>query len=91
MSQESLSGLKTLIMCPDNQVRVVNVPQDFQDHYLATIAKRNRQLTSVQIAKEFAIATGIRLSRFTVSDRLHKKKVVCNQKPMICIPQLQQN
>lgn len=58
---------------------------DSQDRYLATIAKRNRHLTSVQIAKEFAAATGIRLSRFTVSDRLHKRGLYA-RKPKICVP-----
>ena len=58
---------------------------DSQDRYLATIAKRNRHLTSAQIAREFAAATGTRLSRHTVSDRLHKRGLYA-RKPMICVP-----
>lgn len=52
---------------------------------MSTTAKRNGQLTSVQIAREFAAATGTRLSRFSVSDRLHKRGLYA-RKPMICIP-----
>ena len=83
--QESGNALKTLVMYAENQVKVGNVPQQTQDRYLATIAKRNRHLTSAQIAREFAAATGTRLSRHTVSDRLHKRGLY-TRKPMICVP-----
>ncbi|GIY79125.1 hypothetical protein CEXT_234691 [Caerostris extrusa] len=66
-----------------------HVTIDFQDHYLATIAKRKRQLQLFQIAREFPAATGTRLYMFTVNDRFIKEgsmqeKTLC--KSLICIP-----
>ncbi|GFT83873.1 hypothetical protein NPIL_74231 [Nephila pilipes] len=59
--------------------------KESQDLCLATIAKIDRQLTSVQIARDFDAATGTRLYRFTVSSRLHKRGLYA-EKIVICIP-----
>ncbi|GIY52799.1 hypothetical protein CEXT_655721 [Caerostris extrusa] len=53
--------------------------RDITDRYLAAIAKRSRQLSP---AREFAAATEIRLFKFTVSDRMHKR-VLFVRKPMV--------
>lgn len=48
------------------------------------IAKRNRKLTSTQNKMNSTTATGILLSRYTMSDRIHKKRLHA-RKPKICI------
>lgn len=49
---------------------------DSQSRYLAKIAKIIAQLTSNQIARDFASGTRAQLSRFSVSDRVYKKKYI---------------
>lgn len=79
-------------MGTDNQIKVENVPQQT----LWTIIwqrlhkKKDRQLTSVLIAREFASAKGTRLSKFIVSDRLHKRGMKCSVLPfaMNCAPEV---
>lgn len=51
------------------------VPTSCPDRYLATIAKRYRQVMPIQSVREFAATTGIRLSKFTVINLMHKKSL----------------
>ncbi|GBL90707.1 hypothetical protein AVEN_219368-1 [Araneus ventricosus] len=65
---------KIQMMYADNHVKLKkHATADFQDCYLPTIAERNRQLMAAQISREFVAATGTRLSRYIVSDMLHKR------------------
>ena len=45
---------------------------DVQNHYVRTLALRNRQSTATEIHTEFHIATGRRLSGQTIRNRLHE-------------------
>lgn len=48
------------------------------------IVKRNRQLLSVHIVREFAVATLIRQFGYTVSSSLHKKMLYA-RKLALCL------
>lgn len=62
-----------LVMCENNQVKVESATTNSQNRYVTTIVKRNRQLTSAQITREFATATWTQLSKYIVSYRMHQR------------------
>ncbi|GBM79921.1 hypothetical protein AVEN_173902-1 [Araneus ventricosus] len=43
-----------------------------EDRYLSIIARRNRGATASQLSRDLYVATGTRVSRVTVSKRLHE-------------------
>ncbi|GFW65181.1 transposable element Tcb2 transposase [Trichonephila clavipes] len=56
-----------------------------EDHHLSFIARRNREVTNVQISRYLYAATGIRVSRATVSKRLHERGLF-TKRPTVCFP-----
>ncbi|UYV84537.1 hypothetical protein LAZ67_X002498 [Cordylochernes scorpioides] len=56
-----------------------------EDRYLVVTAKRNREMTAIQLYNELSSATGTRISRQTVYRRLHEGALYA-RRPMVCIP-----
>ncbi|GBN12477.1 Transposable element Tc1 transposase [Araneus ventricosus] len=56
-----------------------------EDRYLSIIARRNRGATVSQLSRDFRAATGTRISRVTVSKRLHETLLFA-RRPAVCFP-----
>ncbi|GBM12593.1 hypothetical protein AVEN_146776-1 [Araneus ventricosus] len=56
-----------------------------EDRYLSIIAKRNRGVTASQLSRVLYAATGTRVSRVTVSKRLHETGLFA-RRPAVCVP-----
>ncbi|GBN14676.1 Transposable element Tcb2 transposase [Araneus ventricosus] len=56
-----------------------------EDRYLSIIARRNRDATASQLSRDLYAATGSRVSRVTVSKRLHKIGLFA-RRPAVCVP-----
>ncbi|GBL75556.1 hypothetical protein AVEN_154895-1 [Araneus ventricosus] len=56
-----------------------------EDRYLSNIARRNRGATASQLYHDLYTATGTRVSRVTVSKRLHKTGLLA-RRPAVCVP-----
>ncbi|GBN07856.1 Transposable element Tc1 transposase [Araneus ventricosus] len=55
-----------------------------EDRYLSIIARRNRGATASQLSCDLYAATGTRVSRMTVSKRLHETGLFA--RPAVCVP-----
>ncbi|GBM06186.1 hypothetical protein AVEN_167074-1 [Araneus ventricosus] len=55
-----------------------------EDRYLSIIARRNRGATASQLSRDFYAATGTRVSRVTVSKRLHETGLFA--RPAVSVP-----
>ncbi|GBM39741.1 Transposable element Tc1 transposase [Araneus ventricosus] len=56
-----------------------------EDRYLSIIARRNRGATAYQLSRDLYVATGTRVSRVTVSKRLHETGLFA-RRPAVCVP-----
>ncbi|GBN85246.1 hypothetical protein AVEN_166060-1 [Araneus ventricosus] len=56
-----------------------------EDRYLSIIAMRNRDATAFQLSRDLYAATGTRVSRVTVSKRLHETGLFA-RRPAVCVP-----
>ena len=56
-----------------------------EDRYLSIIARRNRGATASQFSGDLYAATGTRVSRVTVSKRLHEIGLFA-RRPAVCVP-----
>ncbi|GBL83808.1 hypothetical protein AVEN_132688-1 [Araneus ventricosus] len=56
-----------------------------EDRYLSIIARRNRGATASQLSRDLHAATGTRVSRVTVSKRLHETGLFA-RRPAVCVP-----
>ncbi|GBN82143.1 Transposable element Tcb2 transposase [Araneus ventricosus] len=56
-----------------------------EDRYLSIIARRNRGATASQLSRDLYAATGTRVSRVTVSKRLHETGLFA-RRPAVCVP-----
>ncbi|GBM63793.1 Transposable element Tcb2 transposase [Araneus ventricosus] len=56
-----------------------------EDRYLSIIARRNRGATVSQLSRDLRAATGTRVSRVTVSKRLHETGLFA-RRPAVCFP-----
>ncbi|GBN20743.1 Transposable element Tcb2 transposase [Araneus ventricosus] len=56
-----------------------------EDRYLSIIARRNRGATASQLSRDLYAATGTRVSRVTVSKRLHETGLFA-RRPTVCVP-----
>ncbi|GBM45040.1 Transposable element Tc1 transposase [Araneus ventricosus] len=56
-----------------------------EDRYLSIIARRNRGATASQLTRDLYAATGTRISRVTVSKRLHETRLFA-RRPAVCVP-----
>ncbi|GBN38921.1 hypothetical protein AVEN_103449-1 [Araneus ventricosus] len=56
-----------------------------EDRYLSIIARRNRGATTSQLSRDLYAATGTRVSRVTVSKRLHEIGLFA-RRPAVCVP-----
>ncbi|GBN46032.1 Transposable element Tc1 transposase [Araneus ventricosus] len=56
-----------------------------EDRYLSIIARRNRGATASQLSRDLYAATGTRVSRVTVSKRLHETGLFA-RRPSVCVP-----
>ncbi|GBO40383.1 hypothetical protein AVEN_212963-1 [Araneus ventricosus] len=56
-----------------------------EDRYLSIIARRNRAATASQLSRDLCAATGTRVSRVTVSKRLHETGLFA-RRPAVCVP-----
>ncbi|GBL72074.1 hypothetical protein AVEN_115086-1 [Araneus ventricosus] len=56
-----------------------------EDRYLSIIARRNRGATASQLFRDLYAATGTRVSRVTVSKRLHDTGLFA-RRPAVCVP-----
>ncbi|GBN38897.1 hypothetical protein AVEN_153224-1 [Araneus ventricosus] len=56
-----------------------------EDRYLSIIARGNRGATSSQLSRDLYAATGTRVSRVTVSKRLHETGLFA-RRPAVCVP-----
>ncbi|GBM84890.1 hypothetical protein AVEN_51734-1, partial [Araneus ventricosus] len=56
-----------------------------EDRYLFIIARRNRGATASQLSRDLYAATGTRVSRVTVSKRLHETGLLA-RRPAVCVP-----
>ncbi|GBM14259.1 hypothetical protein AVEN_167339-1 [Araneus ventricosus] len=56
-----------------------------EDRYLSIIARRNRGATASQLSRDLYAATGTRVSRVTVSKRLHETGLLA-KRPAVCVP-----
>ncbi|GBM22200.1 hypothetical protein AVEN_225086-1, partial [Araneus ventricosus] len=66
--------------------KVVQEPPRPKEHrYLSIIARRNRGTTVSQLSRDLYAATGTRVSRMTVSKRLHEKGLFA-RRPPVCVP-----
>ncbi|UYV77104.1 hypothetical protein LAZ67_14003317, partial [Cordylochernes scorpioides] len=55
-----------------------------EDRYLVVTAKRHREMTAIQLSNELSSATGTRISRQTVYQRLHEGALYA-RRLMVCI------
>ncbi|GFU89060.1 transposable element Tc1 transposase [Trichonephila clavipes] len=55
-----------------------------EDRHLSILARRNKRVTSSQLSRYLYAATGIRVSRVTVSKRLHERGLFA-RRPAVCI------
>ncbi|GBN94639.1 hypothetical protein AVEN_222604-1 [Araneus ventricosus] len=58
---------------------------DTEDRYLFIIARRKRGATASQLSRDLYAATGTRVSRVTVSKRLHGTGLFA-RRPAVCVP-----
>ncbi|GBO26284.1 hypothetical protein AVEN_121126-1, partial [Araneus ventricosus] len=66
--------------------KVVQEPPLPTEHrYLSIIARRNRGATVSQLSRDLYAATGTRVSRVTVSKRLHETGLFA-RRPAVCVP-----
>ncbi|GBO43094.1 hypothetical protein AVEN_104872-1, partial [Araneus ventricosus] len=56
-----------------------------EDRYLSIIARCNRGATTSQLSRDLYAATGTRVSRVTVSKRLHETWLFA-KRPAVCVP-----
>ncbi|GBM88650.1 hypothetical protein AVEN_139604-1 [Araneus ventricosus] len=56
-----------------------------EDRYLSIKARRNRSATAFQLSRDFYAATGTRVSRVTVSKRLHETGLF-TRRTAVCVP-----
>ncbi|GBL79584.1 hypothetical protein AVEN_18151-1 [Araneus ventricosus] len=56
-----------------------------EDRYLSIIARRNRGAIASQLFRDLYAATGTRVSRVTVSKRLHETELFA-RRPAVCVP-----
>ncbi|CAL1282694.1 unnamed protein product [Larinioides sclopetarius] len=56
-----------------------------EDRYLSIIARRNWGAIASQFSRDLYAATGTRVSRVTVSKRLHKTELFA-RRPAVCVP-----
>ncbi|GBO20914.1 hypothetical protein AVEN_176680-1 [Araneus ventricosus] len=56
-----------------------------EDRYLSIIARRNKGATASQLSRDLYAATGTRVSRVTVSKRLHETGLFA-RRPSVCVP-----
>ncbi|GBL99184.1 Transposable element Tc1 transposase [Araneus ventricosus] len=56
-----------------------------EDRYLSIIARRNRGATASQLSRDMYAATGTRVSRVTVSKKLHETGLFA-RRPVVCVP-----
>ncbi|GBM04249.1 hypothetical protein AVEN_41057-1 [Araneus ventricosus] len=56
-----------------------------EDRYLSIIARRNRGATASQLSRDLYATTGTRVSRATVSKRLHETGLFA-RRPAVCVP-----
>ncbi|GBM11017.1 Transposable element Tcb2 transposase [Araneus ventricosus] len=56
-----------------------------EDRYLTIIARRNRGAAASQLSRDLYAATGTRVSRVTVSKRLHETGLFA-RRPAVCVP-----
>ncbi|GBL92896.1 hypothetical protein AVEN_54558-1 [Araneus ventricosus] len=56
-----------------------------EDRYLSIIARCNRGATASQLSRDLYAATGTRVSRVTVSKRLHETGLFA-RRPAVCVP-----
>ncbi|GBL82680.1 Transcription factor Sox-6 [Araneus ventricosus] len=56
-----------------------------EDRYLSIIERRNRGATASQLSRDLYAATGTRVSRVTVTKRLHETGLFA-RKPAVCVP-----
>ncbi|GBM00746.1 hypothetical protein AVEN_150913-1 [Araneus ventricosus] len=56
-----------------------------EDRYLSIIARLNRGATASQLSRDLYAATGTRVSRVTVSKRLHETGLFA-RRPAVCVP-----
>ncbi|GBM93425.1 hypothetical protein AVEN_268465-1 [Araneus ventricosus] len=60
-------------------------PRPTEDRYLSIIARSNRGATVSQLSRDLYAATGTRVTRVTVSKRLHET-VLFTRRPAVCVP-----
>ncbi|GBN10984.1 hypothetical protein AVEN_13648-1 [Araneus ventricosus] len=56
-----------------------------EDRYMSIIARRNRGATASQLSRDLYAATGTRVSRVTVSKRLHETGLLA-RRPAVFVP-----
>ncbi|KFM62759.1 Transposable element Tcb2 transposase, partial [Stegodyphus mimosarum] len=56
-----------------------------EDRYLSILARRNRGVTASQLSRDLYTATGTRVTRVAVSQRLHERGLFA-RRPAVCVP-----